>query len=286
MKKIKSILFNFGLLNLMWSGVAVTIATIAFFFYIFRTMPLEKDVTKWGAFGDYISGTAGTWISFITLIMVWITFLSQKRELEEQKNLNARQTIVMERQAFEQTFFSWIGHIKNIHRDSDINALFSDFRTQASESFENLVGYARNHRQDVNYKNQFSTNIASYISGIQDFYKRGQRLGNHRKSWLEQNIQNLETLVAFVDRADKYPATLEEKSIYFNILKAQYTNYERYVLGLEIMEVNNDILFTLTKFRFFDSEERHFIPKLIERRLRGKLTDEFIKEEINLRLGQ
>ena len=63
------------------------VSIILFFFNEDINTALKINDSKFSAFGEFIGGTLGTLISLVTLILVYKTFLSQKQELEDQRNV-------------------------------------------------------------------------------------------------------------------------------------------------------------------------------------------------------
>lgn len=66
---------------------------------------LSKDAARWGTFGDFFGGTLNPILSFLALIIVLKTYLSQQEELKETRKILKEQSETQKRQQFESTFF-------------------------------------------------------------------------------------------------------------------------------------------------------------------------------------
>lgn len=55
----------------------------------FNTQEISTDISKWGAFGDYIGGILNTTISLLSLIILgYLTHIVSKQSNEKNKKLN------------------------------------------------------------------------------------------------------------------------------------------------------------------------------------------------------
>ncbi len=66
---------------------------------------LSKDAARWGTFGDFFGGTLNPILSFLALIIVLKTYLSQQEELQETRKILKEQSETQKRQQFDNTFF-------------------------------------------------------------------------------------------------------------------------------------------------------------------------------------
>lgn len=107
-------------LKVMLLIAAVIVLAVFSFYFISFSGPLSDDPERWGAFGDFVGGTLGAILSFFAFIALLFTIHIQSKELaatrEElsrsataQENTEAtfkKQSEILSRQQFEQTFFS------------------------------------------------------------------------------------------------------------------------------------------------------------------------------------
>ncbi|MFY3196785.1 putative phage abortive infection protein [Achromobacter xylosoxidans] len=81
------------------SSVAIT--AMGVFVYKFHGRSLSSETGDWGTFGDFLGGIVNPVAGLVTIVLLVLTLRSQQDELEEQRSQIARQ-------AFEQTFFTWL----------------------------------------------------------------------------------------------------------------------------------------------------------------------------------
>jgi hypothetical protein len=87
-------------------AILISIAVIGFYFYQFAKEPLSVNSGAWGQFGDYLGGTLNPVFGFLSLVVLLLVYIQNKKELEDTKNVLDKQSKTMEIQRFEQTFFS------------------------------------------------------------------------------------------------------------------------------------------------------------------------------------
>ncbi|MDD2865384.1 MAG: hypothetical protein PHC99_11790, partial [Methylococcales bacterium] len=73
--------------------IAILALTVVLVFYFFNFHgQLSSDNNKWGLFGDYFGGTLNPILSFLALIIVLKTYLSQQEELQETRKILKEQS--------------------------------------------------------------------------------------------------------------------------------------------------------------------------------------------------
>lgn len=144
-------------LNKYWLEIIGSILMLFFFIYVvpflinlFNELYINSKTTEcheiYGSFGSYVGGVFGTIIGFLTLILVYKTYTSQRNELKIQKEL-------ISQQQFESTFFNML----NVHRELKNNlsldsssSIFYDPETNYEKLYYNF--YYK--KPDLNDKNQ------------------------------------------------------------------------------------------------------------------------------------
>lgn len=93
----------------------LAIVAVTIYAWNFSTFGLSNKTGAWGAFGDFLGGVINPAVGLVTVFLILITVVLQRRELrntiEEMKNSNealAAQNAAIAVQSFEQTFFSWL----------------------------------------------------------------------------------------------------------------------------------------------------------------------------------
>lgn len=123
-KKLKALSPDqlFSLLVWMFSIATGIVAIVFVFYFINFSGPLSNEHDRWGTFGDFVGGTLNPVLSFFALIALLLTIILQSKELEAtreelQRSATAhekseislkKQSDILSRQQFEQTFFSFL----------------------------------------------------------------------------------------------------------------------------------------------------------------------------------
>jgi len=94
--------------------VAIVILAALFvlwmYFNAFRRHELSGDPGDWGAFGDYVGGIINPIVGIATVILIFLTLILQRRELQAslEEFRSAHKSSVV--QGFEQSLFSWLAN--------------------------------------------------------------------------------------------------------------------------------------------------------------------------------
>ena len=89
-------------------AVFCAFAVVWFFYTRFGGQKLSTDPASWGQFGDYVGGLINPMVGLATVVLVFLTLLVQRHELQasliELKRSNESAAI----QSFEQSLFAWL----------------------------------------------------------------------------------------------------------------------------------------------------------------------------------
>lgn len=80
------------------------------------------DFSKAGNIGSFIGGVVSPFLTFIMIILIYLTYTSQKKELNVTSTALQKQTEIAERQKFENNFFEML----KIHRDNVSQISYED----------------------------------------------------------------------------------------------------------------------------------------------------------------
>jgi hypothetical protein len=242
-----------GFTFIILSAIGAFVAPLVVFYGAYKgNIPVNLDMTAWGSFGDYISGISGTWISFITLIMVWVTFIWQRQELQDQKELNSRQTTVMEQQSFEQTFFAWLQSIQDIPPAGKIDLAAQVYVNRISQEITQYLSYCLMNMADENFEGTKSAMADQINSSYGGNYKT---IVNEGKDylWLDTYSYALLEFLRFIHTNKIYPDTDTKKSQYVSILISHLNDGARILLGaFAISKNDNASLELLRHYQFFN----------------------------------
>lgn len=81
----------------------------------------DIDAQKLSAFGEFIGGFIGIFFTLAATFLIWLTYKTQKQELEKTSNLAELQSKMLKTQQFENTYFNLLSHLSEI-----INSMTSD----------------------------------------------------------------------------------------------------------------------------------------------------------------
>lgn len=192
------------------------------------------QIGKYNELGDFIGGITTPFLSIAAFILLYLTYSSQKKELQESRVILLNQNELITKQQFENTFFNLI----NLHNQivSQIDTIHIR-RTQSGkgtteekttingrdcfvrfyENFRNLhYDLSKNHST---LKTPIYTDKGDFIDAayVEFFRNRESDLGHY--------FRNLYHIVKFVDRSD-----VLNKKEYTNILRAQLSTGELLLL--------------------------------------------------------
>lgn len=108
------------LVGLLIAFMALTVVSLGAYWYVFHG-DLSRESSKWGEFGSYISGTITAVLGPVTVFALLVSQASQRKQMREAEEDRKAAAEAMEAQrkasalqAFEQTFFSWLGTYRDL----------------------------------------------------------------------------------------------------------------------------------------------------------------------------
>lgn len=201
---------------------AVTLPYILWFF-VRNDRSLSHDPEHWAQFGDYLAGTAGPIIGFASVMVLIATLHSQQSELSEQRRQASRQ-------AFEQTFFTWLNsyrsavnqfqfmptHHQNATSKFGVEALhwmLSDARTIGPLEFDVLYKDFSLEAKETQRKSEQKETLEWW-----------SKVFNASEPQLGSLVRSLYTLIRWVDRNPDL--STQDKWDYVAIVRAQLSSPE------------------------------------------------------------
>jgi hypothetical protein len=107
--------------KIMWLAIILTAVTIAPYILVFHDKEIVPESNRWADFGTYMTGLLGPFFGLITIYLLVDTLNTQKKQIAsadaaaaEVQRLQQRQQTLMQRQSFEQTFFSWLHSYRDL----------------------------------------------------------------------------------------------------------------------------------------------------------------------------
>jgi hypothetical protein len=155
-KNIVNLILAISLIIIGMTLVAYHLSDFINFRYFINSKNYNFQTDKLGHFGDFIGGFLGTILTGIATYLVYITYISQKQELELQRKLIAQQQ-------FESTFFNML----SAHRELKNNLSFDE--TQGIYYKVINVHSQIKHNISLNTKNETLKGLDVFNMIIGDF---------------------------------------------------------------------------------------------------------------------
>jgi hypothetical protein len=245
----------------------ILILIVPILFFIFEPtiniyfQSVKSNIETESKFGDWFGGVIGTIISGITLIVVYITFISQRKELKVTQNQ-------LQTQQFETVFFKMLDTIYTIGRDiqkEGFDGIGSGNEYRYDDFF---IGFIRH--MDYYYKNsEQNDNFVSLVNqSVRKISEENENVFRHPENphglvpnisvvfreWREQDNKNEEIFLGylyyylFIEQSDsklghffrylynsiKYiESEIQDhntRKTYVNLIQSQLSNYQLIVL--------------------------------------------------------
>jgi hypothetical protein len=171
------------------------------------------ETSAWGAFGDFVSGIAGTILAGATLVALALTLSLQARELDASRRLLKLQATTLHKQAFEATFFQLL------HRFTAI-----------SEAQQKSLVYLG--AQVLVALKQLAPTEKDRLVKLQTAYTDSYR---HHESAVGPYYRIFYHVINFVDAAE---LTAKEKADYISLARAQLGANELRMLFMNVVALD------------------------------------------------
>lgn len=199
----------------------------------------------YGILGDYVGGILGTILTAITLIFVYLTYSSQKIELELQRKL-------ISQQQFESTFFNML----NVHRD--LKNSFSIDNINGANVFKYILDddlFARTFfkSKDGFVTASFTFNSEGTAEEFQNkFYRDYDNVYKKFEFILNPYCINIYYILKFINDNEKNGQIKNRK--YSEVFKSQLNSYEINILKWTLIHINeeNNNLDIVTLIKYYD----------------------------------
>ncbi|WP_321392815.1 hypothetical protein [Emcibacter sp.] len=89
-----------------------SVIAIGIYYHKFENSTLSGDPVLWGTFGDYIGGTLNPIVSFAALILVFLIYRGQKKEMQDTQKEMRKQTKVAAYSQLLQYYQDTLGKLK------------------------------------------------------------------------------------------------------------------------------------------------------------------------------
>jgi len=191
-------------------------------------------IGKYNELGDFISGITAPFLSIAAFVLLYLTYSSQKKELQESRTILKNQNELINKQQFENTFFNFINLHNQIVNQIEITITQTSKTSKGTtenrtilkghdcfvRTYENFrLLYQHLSANQAKMKTPIYPDKKDFINAvfIEFFKDRYSSLGHYYK--------NLYQIVRFVDNAN-----ISNKSNYTDIIRAQLSTNELLML--------------------------------------------------------
>lgn len=196
------------------------------------------NIDRYNNLGDFIGGVTTPFLSIAAFILLYMTYKSQKKELEESQEILRNQNEVMTKQQFETTFFNMINlHNQIVNQISiicDVHDEYGNILKTRKETIRGRECFDGFYNIFRSFHKSFFENPAVPKNPKDDFIDLVYtEFYEKRQSMLGHYFRNLYHIVKFVDNAN-----IKNKKEYTNILRAQLSKYELLLLYFNCLSRN------------------------------------------------
>lgn len=217
-------------------GLSGIIITISVFLIKGHINFNDIDAQKLSAFGEFIGGFIGVFFTLAATFLIWLTYKTQRQELQKTSNLAELQSKVLKTQQFENTYFSLLSHLSNL-----INSMTSDSQVLIEPSVQ---GKEYLHHAYRRFKDKIKEKGQSNIDNI--------KIASHTE---EQRAELIRNVLVKIYEDDIFPYHSFNLGHYYrfihNIIKYVISEYEdeklqrKYLTFLQAQMSNDEMGFIL-----------------------------------------
>lgn len=263
MKNSKSkVLVSLGYIVLILALCALTVYITLYFYPTTLENDIREELAK--NIGDFITGTIGILLTFISTIFLFVTFWFQRKQFSE-SHKDAYKS------RFEGTFFNMLSMLYQVRDES--NNYIKDFSSQHSDGikgfYEDLRVYYNKERK-INEDFSQTMNLAdktplkgtereTVFYNLSDFYDKYVNSQKCNPGFFFRYIYNL---ISFV--INHWKEDPDEIHTYLNFIQAQMTDMELVLLFYDSMssrgmDKNKHFTFkdNLDKYSFLENIPEH-----------------------------
>lgn len=218
------------------SGIAVAVVIMSSFgVTTISQNNIISELGKLGPIGDWIAGSSMPFLTVATVILVFLTYHSQTKELEETRKLVIKQNDSTEKQRFESTFFQLLDlhhtivngiSYQGVAGKNYFEAAYSDLTKAYITQFSNHIS--------VHTPTTIETEVKICYEAFNEYYQKHQVYVGH----YFRNIYNIVKLIHLSVMSE------EEKRRYIGFLRAQLSTHE-----ILLLFYNGMVSYGYTKFK-------------------------------------
>lgn len=205
-------------------------------------LSLRPDLSKIGAIGDFIGGILNPILAFLVLLVLLATTRLQREELADTRRELKKSASAAEKQAFENTFFNLLELINGNVQSSSITTI--GFPPNQNEAISGIACF----RHIISkMRGKLSSSDAAHTQVFPKIFRTYHEI-------LGKYIRTTYSVLTFLREYEDN--SLDEKSIYRNILRAQISDYELAILFYHCLsdtDEGDEFVRLAKRFDLFDS---------------------------------
>jgi uncharacterized membrane protein len=273
--------------KLITSGIiaVLTAATVAILALTLYTLnfgsSLSSDRNDWGVFGDYLGGILNPVVGIVTVYLVLMTLIVQRKELnnslKEMKKSTAAlkiQNTAIGEQTFQNTFFNWINSYNNIVSNTEwtgpiggppyrglaaLNQLYK--HTLINESVIRRLG---GNLSTADFNSLFDTSFiadeqaASLAEKI--ILETWLATKTTREDYFQVGFRSLLSIMSWVAMQPSHRVSQHRKYECFRIIESQLSNAEKVFLLYESWNLRGSQINAIKNYKIVISLEQSNDP--------------------------
>lgn len=226
------------------------------------SVPIENDV--FGQFGDFVGGVVGTGFTFLSMLLLYYTFLLTKKQIYLQQIQNERQQI-------ETRFFELLKiHRKNteqiIELNDSKNFVFKEFVDEIDRNYNTIKRWVNKTKSSISMMDMINISYLVFFYGVQnkegrntikdvllqynpdidikfinDFiYEQidwGYNPSRGHEIELGHYFRHLYQIVKYINTRQRDILSYKERYMYMKTLRAQMTTYEQIILFWDSLSI-------------------------------------------------
>lgn len=218
--------FNFRrleILALVFAVLAFGLFISSIIFFSIKTTPLDfhsnLNTAIWADLGNFLSGLVGSIFSIVTVILIYMTYRAEKKELEATRKVMVEQSNALKKQQFENSFFKML----------DIHSQIMDrFEVNLPPQAE-LNSWATSHQWNMSHYKYYMT--TKKIIGSPLFNYDPFRDAVFKYELLGKILDDINHIGGFI--LSKSFLIDEEKQFYFKTFFNILFDAEKYFYGIQ-----------------------------------------------------
>lgn len=265
------IFYIFIMLAFMTTMICFVIIMISFFSKVdWDNCAFSKDTM--GNIGDFLSGTLGVLLSFVSFLLMWKTFTTQYRQFERQNELQNQAS-------FETTYFNLLLSLEQVRKEAVLILKEKGICESIPEWYQLFMKKNNNHKDELmihtdDLPSQIEATQGQVANFYEDFISNTGYIGFYFR-FVYNMIKFSINYWNDYDKSKKYTDLLcaklsdeELALLFYNALSKYARNQNEKLLFKDILDkyqvfenLNSDYLIDRSHFRFYPHTDFKFLTR-------------------------